>query len=145
MNDPSTHLRFVTASFVCAMLLILLLADQGTMPAFIGRLYAFPHGDSEVLFRKVGHFLLMGLLSFLVNLTLARTRIARQKTSFSWRNLLLASLVLSVIVTIEEFSQVLFRSRSFSLSDLFFSLLGIWFFACLAAGFAGKIRNKQYF
>ena len=91
------------------------------MPGFIAVLYAFPYGD------KVGHFLLIGGLAFLVNLSLSCRTIGLAK-----RNILLGSLVVAALVTVEEASQALFKTRNASLGDLGSSYLGILAFSRLA-------------
>ncbi len=52
--------------------------------------------------------------------------------------MLLGSLLISPIATIEEFTQLLFTSRSFSFVDLSFSYLGIWSCGLLASRFFDK-------
>jgi VanZ family protein len=93
---------------------IIILADRGALPGFITRLYAFPYGD------KVGHFLLMGSVAFFANLALHARRIAVAKYP-----ILLGSLCVAILVTLEEFSQLFFPARTFDLLDLTASLLGI--------------------
>ena len=107
---------------------IILFADRGRMPGLIAALYAFPYGD------KVGHFVLMGTFSFLVNMSLAC-----RKVRFRRRQLLIGSLGVAVLVTVEELSQVFFASRTFSLVDLGFSLAGIWSFGMFAEKLAGYL------
>jgi hypothetical protein len=108
---------------------IIFLADRGIMPRIIADMYAFPYGD------KVGHLLLMGALSFLVNVSISCRYIRLGSI-----NLLLGSLLISVIATIEEITQLLSISRSFSLVDLGFSYLGIW-----SCGFlASRLFDKKW-
>lgn len=66
-------------------------AGNGALPRFVQSLYAFPGGD------KVGHFLLMGALSWLINLSLG----ARPARILS-RNFLLGGAVVFIVVTFEE-------------------------------------------
>ena len=54
----------LAAAFFLFIIVIVVLADQGRLPGFVTVLVDFPNGD------KVGHFLLMGGLSLLVNLAL---------------------------------------------------------------------------
>ncbi|MGC8857073.1 MAG: VanZ family protein [Anaerolineae bacterium] len=82
----------------------------------------FPHGD------KVGHFLLFGILSFLINLTTLRSlRILTPR-----RVAVTVSLLLALALGIEEWSQHFFPARTFDLWDLCFSLLGVGLGAWLA-------------
>ena len=92
---------------------IIVAADEGTMPALIKRLYDYPNGD------KLGHFLLMGSLAFVVALALPRL----------WK--LRGLLILAGLLTLEECSQLLFTRRTFDLLDLACSLAGIAFFGWL--------------
>ena len=107
--------------FALAFLAIILLADIGCMPPFLASLYSFPYGD------VLGHFLLVGALAFLVNLGLSnKTVILRSK------KILLGSLLLAVLMTLEELAQLFFPARTFSLLDLAASYLGILIFSWLA-------------
>jgi len=92
---------------------ILFSADSGTMPKLIANLYAFPNGD------KVGHFFLMGLLSFMLGLALPRD----MKLS-GW-------LILAGFLAIEEFSQRFFQHRTSDWFDLASSLARVTVFSAL--------------
>jgi len=56
-------MKYITILFALFMAAVVVAADRGTLPASIKALYDFPNGD------KVGHFVLLGILSFLVNWT----------------------------------------------------------------------------
>jgi VanZ family protein len=103
------------------MALILLWANRGAMPGALARLYAFPGGD------KVGHFVLMGTLALLVNLSLSARRVR-----IGSRRLLLGSLVVAIVITLEEATQILLAHRSADVLDLVCSYLGIWVAGYLA-------------
>jgi polysaccharide biosynthesis protein VpsQ len=107
--------KLITIIFIGLFVAILIGADKGALPGFVRSLYAFPGGD------KIGHFLLMGALSWLINLSL-RARLAPVLS----RNILLGSAIVFVFVTLEEISQLWLKSRSFSLLDLGFSYAGIF-------------------
>lgn len=119
-------------SFVLCWILIIFLADQGRLPGLITNLYAFPNGD------KVGHFFLMGGLSFCVNLALKACR----TSLFGW-SILTGSLAVAFFITAEEFSQLFFQTRTFDLLDLGASLLGVWVFGRAAAALLGKTRASS--
>jgi hypothetical protein len=112
----------VTVLSIVAFTLIIVAADRGAMPPVIAALYAFPGGD------KVGHFLLMGGLALLVNLSLS----SRTVTILS-RQVLLGSVLVAAVVTIEECTQALSANRTFSLLDLGFGYAGI-----VCAGYLGN-------
>ena len=100
---------------------IVLLADSGHGGWLFKLAYTLPDGD------KLGHFILMGTLSFLVNLLLraAPTRLYRF-------TVMKGSTIVMGIVTLEECSQVFFKARTFDLLDLAADAFGIWAFARLA-------------
>ena len=103
-------LPILAAVFLLFIAGIVVLADQGRLPGFITGLYDFQNGD------KVGHFLLMGGLSLLVNLALP---------SRSGRHHILAILLVAALVALEEASQAWFGTRHSDLADLAASLAGI--------------------
>lgn len=113
---------WIAISFTLFVLLIIFIADSGRFPNFIRKLYDFPNGD------KVGHFLLMGLLSYVLNRTALDSRVDLGLPRVVWA----VSLILAFFVTLEELSQQFFPKRTFSLLDLTFSYAGIAFFAWLA-------------
>lgn len=81
-----------------------------------------PFGD------KAGHFLLYGILALLINLTIARSSNASSRKWIA----VSSTLIFALLIGIEEFSQQYFFSRTFSLSDLSASYLGVLFFSWLA-------------
>ncbi len=111
---------------------IIFVADQkGTryLLKFIGYL---PFGD------KIGHFCLMGMFSFLLNLTLNAKSVGFGKFRY-----LLGSLIVLALVTLEEFSQIFISGRSFDLGDLAFDYLGIFLFGELARFVCQKYFEPQ--
>jgi VanZ family protein len=123
-----TRIKWLTVLFILFMLAIIILADLGAIPEPVKMLYRFPNGD------RVGHFILYGILAFLVNLAFPhQTRIARI-------NVFYGSLVIGVLATLEEISQLFFPHRTSDLIDLTFSLMGI---AC--ADWLVRLYRKQQF
>lgn len=104
-----------TALFLVAFVFIIASADAQRMPAFIQALYAFPSGD------KVGHVVLMGALSLLVNAAV----VARSSVNTA-RRMTIATLLVTTVIAAEEWSQQLFPNRTMSWDDLACSLIGIW-------------------
>lgn len=80
-----------------------------------------PYGD------KIGHFFVMGLFSFVTNLVLQARTIQLWKIRY-----LLGSLVVLALVTLEEFSQLFIRGRSFDWTDLIADGAGILVFGEIA-------------
>lgn len=104
-------------AFVLFIVTIILLKDTGRGEGFFALFAGIPYYD------KVGHFLLMGVLSFLAVVALA-PRLPWMPRAAS---LAVVGFVL-LVVTIEECSQGLVASRNLSLLDLLFSFGGILLF-----------------
>ncbi|MBT7073828.1 MAG: hypothetical protein HN922_02845 [Anaerolineae bacterium] len=122
----------IPISLIIFALIIIFLADSGNLPRVIRQLYDFPNGD------KIGHFFLMGLLSYTLNQAALSTRNSSSNKKRNDRDLNLGRLIwtvslsLAFFVTFEEISQIYFPHRTFSLSDLAVNYLGIALFAWIA-------------
>lgn len=114
-------MKWVAGIFTLIIILIIIAADLGLGPFIFTFLNSIPGGD------KTGHFVLMGILSFVVNLSLNVSKVR----IFSI-DVLKGSLIIAVAVTVEEFSQLFLEFRGFSLVDLFFDYAGIVIFGWLA-------------
>ena len=114
-------ITWLTGGFIFLLILIILIANLGLGPVYFPFIYNYPGLD------KIGHLLLMGLLSFLVN-----TFLKGKKITVLSLKLLKGSLIVFFLVALEEFSQILLASRAFSLLDLAFDLAGIIVFGRLA-------------
>lgn len=112
---------WITGLYVLLLMSIVYLADHHQYQDLFSIIRSVPGGD------KCGHFLLMGLLSFLLNTSL-RCREVDVRT----RHVLWGSLIVSMAVTLEEVSQIFMQYRSFDFVDLLFDYLGIWAFGKLA-------------
>jgi len=110
-------------SFAVLLLIIIWLANTGNLPAWMVALKAFPGGD------KVGHFMLMGCMALLLNISLRQRRM-----TLAGRSLLLGSILMALLVTLEEFSQIWLPLRSFDWGDLLADYLGIAVLGGLLAG-----------
>jgi VanZ family protein len=125
--------KLFTLLFFLFVLGIIYLANMGGLPKEIRRIYDFPYGD------KIGHFFLMGILSFSVNWTV----FSSTTPSKSIRLLLWATFALTFFVTLEEFSQCYFPRRTFSLADLLFSYAGIFLGALLVWKLRKSIKDRR--
>src|SRR5215203_3702617 len=117
----SARMKILLVVYIFILAAIIFLADRrGTryMLRFVGNI---PYGD------KLGHFLLMGGFSFLLNLVLDARTFSLWKIRY-----LLGSVIVLVVVTIEEISQIFVSGRTFDWSDLVFDFLGIIIFGELA-------------
>jgi hypothetical protein len=103
------------------MAVIIALADTGHLGR-LGLVYAFPGGH------WVGHFVLFGLLSFVINWSLFQEYPSSSRT----RVAITTGLILALFIGVEEFSQQFFPVRHLDLLDFTFSCLGVASFAWLA-------------
>jgi len=117
----SARIKVLTVIYIFILAGIIFLADLRGTQYLLDFVRNIPFGD------KIGHFFLMGILSLLVNLTFSVRNIAVWKLNY-----LLGSLIVLVIVTLEEFSQKFIRGRSFDLFDLAVDYLGIFIFGEIA-------------
>ncbi|MHB8776548.1 MAG: VanZ family protein [Anaerolineales bacterium] len=108
--------------FAIFLAAVILLADLGYMEVEIRILNMFPFGD------KIVHFLLIGILDFLLTASLIQTLPSRSPI---WVAVSVA-FFLAVVFTIEEASQGSIRGRYASWKDLFANYTGIIFFGFMA-------------
>ncbi len=80
-----------------------------------------PNGD------KIGHFLIYGIMAFLLNFSLRFS-----KLSAGGIRLYLGSLVVLAYAIGEEFTQLAFESRTFDYADMYSDFFGIIFFSFLS-------------
>ena len=100
----------MTLIFGIFIIIVIILADTRHL-GFIYGLYDFPFGD------KVGHFILFGLLSLFINLSIKSHDIVKTLLHLypnmkkPW-TVIKTSLILALFVGVEEFSQRWFPSRT---------------------------------
>jgi len=116
------YLGFLTA--------IVLLANYERAEWLFNSVSFVPFGD------KLGHFILMGIFSFLLNSTFRCREI-----SVRGFKLLLGSVIAFVMVLPEELSQVFIESRNLDVFDLIADVLGIYLFGILAKRWSIKQVN----
>ena len=97
------------------------LANKGQLPPALSFYVHLPFGD------KIGHFILMGIFSFLATWALKAKTIP-----FKAVQLPLGAVIVLTLVVLEEASQAFIPLRTFSLFDLGADLLGIFTFGWLA-------------
>ena len=114
-------MKWLTVLFALFIILIIVLADLGKL-GILQMVNQIPFGD------KAGHFILYGILTLLINLTLFRSVPFHSRT----RVAIISDLILALLIGLEEFSQRNFSSRTFSLGDLTASYVGVIFFSWLA-------------
>jgi VanZ family protein len=116
-----TAARWATAGAALVLIAIVAAADRGTLPLLLQRVYNYPAGD------KIGHFMLFGGLAFLAALAFPR-----QIEPLAGVSVPVSTVVIGVLVTLEEASQAWFPGRTASVFDLLASYAGIAV-ACAAA------------
>jgi VanZ family protein len=124
--------KLLAVSYFLFLALVVYFADSRAHLHWFTYLRSIPGGD------KYGHFLLMGSLAFLVNLSLSC-----RVVSIAGRRFLLGSLLVLVLITIEEFSQRFVPYRTFDLTDLLADYLGVFVFSWLAVVIQRKKRAVQ--
>ena len=115
------NVKWSAVLFSLFILTVIILADVGKL-GMLGFIYEIPYGD------KAGHFILYGILTLLIDLALFRSLPNRPRNRIAVTN----GLILAVLISLEEFSQRYFATRTFSLVDLGASYLGVIFFSWLA-------------
>lgn len=107
-------MKWLTASWILFILWIVTCASLGWDNFFVSLARQIPYGD------KIGHALLFGILTLLVNWSLQNRRISIGNWS-----LLLGSLVVFIVVITEEFTQLYFDTRTFDGWDILSDSIGI--------------------
>ena len=121
------RINWITAAFILLLSLIVITANLGLGPVYFPFMYSFPGLD------KVGHFVLMGILAFLINLVLNL-----KKLRIFGQDFLIGSMAVLLVVALEELSQLFLVFRAFSILDLVFDLGGILLGGQLASWYSGK-------
>ena len=124
--------RILAILFAGFLALIVYLANQGRLYDYVPNVNNYPGAD------KICHFLLMGTMAFLANLALRG-----HKIQLASKSLCLGSLIVLILVTLEELSQLFITSRSFDLIDLTFDILGIYFLGNLGGKFTKNKESKN--
>jgi polysaccharide biosynthesis protein VpsQ len=126
-------IRWLAVSFAVFIAIIIILADLGYLQPILWFVHEVENLD------KVLHFLLIGTLTYLVSAGLIE--------SFPYKNakqIILGTIIfLLLFFTMEEFSQVGIRERSFSLIDLAANYLGILVFGFFAWQKYRRVRREN--
>ena len=112
--------KITTSLYFILLAMIVYAANRGTLPKYISFYREIPFGDT------LGHFILMGILSFFATILSKRHRVAVAGVSVP-----IGPILVFVIVFIEEVSQIFIATRTFSLTDLSADICGIITFAFL--------------
>ena len=123
----SARIKIITVIYIFILTGIVVLADVRQTQFLFNFIRSLPFGD------KIGHFFLMGIFSLLVNLALSAKTIRLWKFKY-----LLGSLIVSAIVTLEEFSQIFVSGRTLDAGDLIVDFAGIVYFGEIARFLTGR-------
>lgn len=115
-------MKRLTILFAAFIVALIVLADMGQLPSFLRAYERIPYGD------KIGHFVLIGILSFLAVSTSLQALPHRDPK----RAAAIAALTLALVFTLEEASQGPIAGRDASWTDLFADYAGITVFSFLA-------------
>lgn len=122
------RLKTFTLLFAFLIFVIIVLADREQL-GFLKMAYDVPFGD------KAGHFILFGILSFLINLTCLRSLPKHNPRLLVF----VVTVFLALAIGIEEWSQRFFPGRTPEWLDLLSSYLGV----SVGAWLAWKNSRKQ--
>ncbi len=127
----SSKIKIITAIYVLIIIGIIIIANTKSTQYLLRFSGGIPYFD------KLGHFFLMGILSFLVNLLLKAKNVKIWKIKY-----LLGTLIVITLVTLEEVSQIYISGRAFDIGDLIADYLGIFLFGELARFIYGRYLVK---
>jgi hypothetical protein len=131
LKKPRTRLHWGLAlGWLAFITFIIICADEGALKPVYSFIAAHPGSD------KLGHFLLIGGMAFLLNIALGLREI--RWLGIGW---LLGSVIVGTIFTLEEISQIWIPTRSFDLLDLAGDFGGILFFGWLAKLIVRRFRQ----
>ena len=113
--------QLIAIGFGCLIIGIIWLANRGELKQYIQPFISFSHAD------KLWHFLLIGFLSLLVNLAFMANRVRVGGVRF-----LIGSLIVTIVVTLEELSQGFLETRTMDVYDWLADVAGIILFGQIA-------------
>jgi polysaccharide biosynthesis protein VpsQ len=118
---PTPSAWRITWLYGLLLVVIVVLAGTGNLGGILSAIHRVPLGD------KIAHFVLVGLLAYVVNLSMPG-RVWR----FGRVTVSQGTLWVLVVVVLEEISQHWLPSRRFDVGDLLANVLGIAVFGWLA-------------
>lgn len=107
--------RALSISFIGFIVWVISAANNGAELMLFKFVAAIPFGD------KIGHFLIFLLITICTNIVINAKQVFIYGKHYS-----LAFLLIGLLATSEEFSQIFIASRSFDWIDLTASLGGVW-------------------
>jgi len=126
----NTLTRIAALAFIAFMITIITIADRGEGSRWWAFIERIPYGD------KVGHVGLIGTLSLLCNLA-----IPPRKYTFLPSFITLTTLVLFILLSLEELAQAFIPTRTCDVFDWLADLAGLAL-GQIAAGGLAKLRGS---
>ena len=111
-------MKWIALVFGLFIIGIIVLANMD-MLGVLGFINQIPYGD------KIGHFVLYGILTLLVDLAFFRSHPDLSRSLIVLR----VTFILAVLIGLEEYMQRYFASRTSDWVDLAFSYTGVMFFS----------------
>lgn len=131
LSRPTTA-QIIFGGYLAFIALIILLKDMDRGQSVFNLFNGLKHAD------KVAHFLLFGLLTYLLSFALRHKRIKLMTIRIS-----LAPVIMLIATFVEECSQIGLESRTFSLLDMLANLVGVLYFGYLAIWFTKTKDIKE--
>lgn len=113
LSESISMIRIALA-YTALLVAIVFAADVGWLPRFVETVHDLPYGD------KALHFLLFGGLALVANLAFA----SRGRRSLA-RAIVIGSILVLIVATVEEYSNRFVARRDWSLGDLTANYLGV--------------------
>ena len=121
LSESIVLFRYLLIGFLIFIGWVIYLTNTGQQGELISYFTDVPYAD------KAGHFILTGILTLLANLGLDCRYITIGRI-----NILLGTLLISIIVFLEECTQIYIPTRTFSQWDLLSDFGGIFIFSILS-------------
>jgi VanZ family protein len=112
--------KIIAVAYILILVTVIFLADHKSYHHIFDVIRSIPFSD------KIGHFALIGMLGLVVNILFS----GKTVRLYRWQ-ILVGSLVVALLVTLEEISQLFISYRTFDFGDLTADYLGILLFSYL--------------
>lgn len=132
MLTPNNHaMKYAVLGFALFLVAIIIMANMGLIVVIVDY-FRLP------LYDKLGHFVLIGIMGFLVNLML---KCERMRIGRFW--VLKGNVWVLIPVSVEELSQGLMPTRTLSLEDWLMDVAGLLFFGWIAQWIVWRKRMQH--
>ena len=126
-----TTAQIIFAGYLVIIIMVILMKNMNRGNSLFALFNDMAHVD------KVAHFLLFGLLTYSLSFAIKHRRLKLMTI-----NIPLAPIIMLAATFMEECSQIVLESRTFSLLDMFANVLGVTCFGFMALAFTRR-RNVR--